>query len=86
MAPCACNAETVVSEDHTTSIFRAGVSYMGFSNGKNAQGEWQYDYPLCRKHNHAACLYVVSLISDSCVCGVHGPEMHRLLAPGRSGD
>jgi hypothetical protein len=58
------------------------VSYMGFRNGKNAHGSWQYDYPMCRKHNHAACLCVVSLMSDGyvCVCVVRGPEVYRLLA------
>jgi hypothetical protein len=40
--------ETVVSEEHITSTFRADVNYMRFRNGKNAQGRWQYDYPLYR--------------------------------------
>jgi hypothetical protein len=68
VAPCARNVETVVSEEHTTSILRAEMSYMGFRNGKKSKGRWQNDYPLCRKHNRTACLYVVSVITDSCVC------------------
>jgi len=40
------HVETVVSGEHTTSIFRVDVSYMEFRNRTDAQGRWQNGYPL----------------------------------------